>query len=342
MKRVWRLAQLLVLLTVLPLYAEEGVWYLSNELMMPLQMSDEATASREPYSLYVTRSGAEFYKNGELEATRTEENSSSGTTIRVSYRDGRIEESIYTSDLLQKEVFTDGRVQEIILYRYESDQLVERKELRQGQMEKLISYYRHEDGTLAGTREIRFDDVTSITFYSTEGDISTVARQAGEEVVITDIFPEGVMKDTYIKEGVPVQAYTAIYDEIGRLIIDEVIGTDTRKTVYGPDGMLLEETTTAQDGKVTYISYEYDAQGNLIHANESSHNGQSERIERWYSKGKVKNETQWIDEMPQKSTRFNEDGTSVVTIFETGRPYADVTYASDGKRILSIEYRKEQ
>jgi len=37
-----------------------------------------------------------------------------------------------------------------------------------------------------------------------------------------------------------------------------------------------------------------------------------------------------------------DDGTTVVTLFDNGRPYADITYAPDGKRVLSLEYRKER
>jgi hypothetical protein len=39
-----------------------------------------------------------------------------------------------------------------------------------------------------------------------------------------------------------------------------------------------------------------------------------------------------------KTIRYNEDGSSVQTLYSEGNPYADVTYAVDGKRVLSISY----
>jgi len=56
----------------------------------------------------------------------------------------------------------------------------------------------------------------------------------------------------------------------------------------------------------------------------------------------LETQTEWLDDSPVKATRYLADGTSVVTLFDNGRPYADVTYAPDGKRVLSLEYRKER
>ncbi|NCB00908.1 MAG: ABC transporter ATP-binding protein, partial [Spirochaetia bacterium] len=97
-----------------------------------------------------------------------------------------------------------------------------------------------------------------------------------------------------------------------------------------------------ESGEIKELTYEYDLKGTLIHSTEINKGQKTERIERYYTNGVVKSITQFVDESPVKSTRLNDDGTSIVTLFEEERPYADVTYASDGKRVLSIEYRKEQ
>lgn len=106
--------------------------------------------------------------------------------------------------------------------------------------------------------------------------------------------------------------------------------------------MLLEKHIISSTDEMQNFFYEYDEKGTLIHSTEIITLQKVERIERYYTNGELKSKTEFIDEMPIKSTRYNQDGTSIVTLFEENRPYADVTYALDGKRVLSIEYRKEQ
>jgi len=143
-------------------------------------------------------------------------------------------------------------------------------------------------------------------------------------------------------EGKILQTQQADVDDEGKLTIKEKVDNDEIETVYSIDGVLLEKHSVKSTGEIQDFLYEYDGSGNLIHSTQIITAQKVERIERYYTNGVLKSKTQYIEETPVKSTRYNLDGTSIVTLFEENRPYADVTYALDGKRVLSIEYRKEE
>lgn len=81
---------------------------------------------------------------------------------------------------------------------------------------------------------------------------------------------------------------------------------------YNEERQLIAEQTSKADGYQTLTTYE----GGRRSMVEERRNGQ-----------------------PVKVTRFLEDGRNIVTLFSEGKPYSDVTYAIDGKRVLSISYR---
>ncbi|MFA6772078.1 MAG: hypothetical protein WCR99_00165, partial [Sphaerochaeta sp.] len=80
---------------------------------------------------------------------------------------------------------------------------------------------------------------------------------------------------------------------------------------YNEHRTVIEERITEADGRVTIKTYD---EGKLVVSTESFG-------------GRV-----------VKTIRYNEDGSSVQTLYSEGNPYADVTYAVDGKRVLSISY----
>ncbi|NLK05937.1 MAG: hypothetical protein GX315_06190 [Spirochaetales bacterium] len=81
---------------------------------------------------------------------------------------------------------------------------------------------------------------------------------------------------------------------------------------YNEERMLIEEQTLRSDGNQTLTTYE----GGRRSMVEERKSGQTVKI-----------------------SRFLADGRSIVTLFSEGKPYSDVTYAIDGKRVLSISYR---
>lgn len=227
-------------------------------------------------------------------------------------------------------------------FRYENGQLVETKRIENGIMKSLTTYWRNSDGSLALSREIRLDKENLISFYSHDKDSIIITQQDELSVMKSTLHSSNVVTNEYSVEGKTLQTQKADVDEKGNLIINETIDEDEIQTLYSTDGFLLEKHIKKETGEKQDFFYEYDKDGSLIHLTEIHTAAKVERIERYYTNGTLKSKTQFIDEQPVKSTRYNLDGTSIVTLFEENRPYADVTYALDGKRVLSIEYRKEQ
>ena len=343
MKHLWK-AVTIVLLVSLPLLASESSWYISNELMQRIQESDEFTALSMPWALEVTseREGEILYKDGTVYAERVETGTEDTREVTITYKDGRYTKNLYRDGLLSTVEQGAGDETSRMEFSYTEGQLTERKNIIQGSLEQLITYYRHEDGTLGGTRLIDREGKSVLTLFNTDGTLLTLSRQGGDEVRITEILSGNLMAEATLRDGVPIQTYTAEYDEDGNLTLKELILGKELIRVFSPEGLVLSRVEEKDQDIRSTTTYEYDSEGTLIRSDELHENGQKERIERWYVNDALKTETQWLDGVPQRSTRYNGDGTMVVTIFEEGLPYADVNYASDGKRIISIEYRKEQ
>ena len=155
-------------------------------------------------------------------------------------------------------------------------------------------------------------------------------------------FPHNLVVRNYWVDDVAQISTTVDYDEAGRLVVTETRDELILQKIYGPDGMLLETEEEQADGTIVKHSYIYDSLGVLDQSIELIVGATTHRIERWYKNGLIQTQTEWVDTEPVKATRYVYDGTTVVTLFEKGRPYADVTYAPDGKRVLSLEYRKEK
>ncbi len=342
MKYFWKTTAIYLTILLFPLVGADTSWYVSNELMQMLEESTEENVIHETYALKIDGEGETLYKNGNWVAHRFSVTENGKTEVTTRYETGLYEIYTYSDDLLQKITTGHDGTESTVLFSYDDGQLNERKEVTDGQMDTLVTYYRYEDGTLAATREIDRNGESYITLYSVKGNLTTLTRQNGEEVTITEVLPSGMMVEAYLSDGNAVNAYTAEYDEDGSLHLVESFGDEVQTSIYSSTGLLSELNIAYSDGRTSQITYDYDDKGVIVHSNRITYNDESERIERWYNNSVLKNETQWINDIPQKSTRYNSDETSVVTIFEEGHPYADVTYASDGKRIISIEYRKEQ
>ena len=323
----------------------------SNKLGQSIREIQEAEKSQLPYTLLITQENtnttiSSLYHNEMLIQKKVELVQKDDTTITITtYMDDVITHEIVTVynkglPLSITEKGVNGTF--ITLFRYESGQLIEKKEIHGDVMSRLTTYYRNSDGSLALTREIELDENNHISFYTQNKDSTIFTEQTNNEVIKNTIHPSLVVTSEYSVEGKIIQTVKSEVDSIGQLSIEERLDGDSILSLYSVDGMLIEKHITHPSGeRVDYI-YEYDAKGRIVHSTQIITAEKIERIERYYTNGTLKSNTQFIDESPVKSTRYNEDGTSIVTLFEEERPYADVTYASDGKRVLSIEYRKEQ
>ncbi len=354
MKRVCRIVLVGLLISILPLF---GSLYRSNSLGQELQLLDaDAERSAHRYILQVSTNDTveeRVLYDSDNEIMRTVIVSDpfelgKRTVTETSYTQSgdlhHVEKSYFEHGLPKRvEVTNNGDEQKyLILYSYEDGQLVEKKDLVDGEMIRLTTYYRGEEGTLNGLRIIELQDEARTAYFTRDGDATVFGEMEDGKFTRITFHPGNlVVRDVYSGKEVLIQT-TVSYDSAGRLVVDEEIGGENTRKIYGPDGMLAQLETIEADGAKRTINYIYDASGVLDQSVEQIVGEQSIRIASWYRDGVVQTQTEWLNDMPVKATRFVEDGTSVVTLFENGRPYVDVTYAPDGKRVLSLEYRKER
>ena len=109
------------------------------------------------------------------------------------------------------------------------------------------------------------------------------------------------------------------------------------------NGLMVEETYDAQGLLVSEIAssfqveYRYNENLELIEEIRKTLDGKI--YENSYEKGRLVLQTVWNSDVREKDIQYNADGTKIETLFVNGAPYCDITYASDGKRVLSIVYR---
>ncbi len=348
----FRLAVIGLFLSTLPL---SGALYRSNSLGQMLEAIEASQRNDFPCVLEsheIPGKGEErvLYDNGamvgKVEIEADAKNPTNRTVTEYSFgADGAITgkvQTLYDQGLPQSIAWMEGEVVHLTLHTYIDGKMVETKELVDGELVSLITYYRGSDGMLSGLRIVGLDGTAMQTIYSQDRGVSVYGENIQGAFTKLSFYPGNlVVRDVWTNEKRDVET-TVAYDDAGRLVIDETIGTKRIRKTYGPDGMLVKSESEDADGKKTTITYVYDHNGVLDQSMELVVGEHTRRIERWYKNGTLETQTEWLDDLPIKATRYLSDGTSVVTLFDNGRPYADVTYAPDGKRVLSLEYRKER
>ncbi len=348
----FRLVVIGLFLSTLPLF---GALYRSNSLGQMLEAIETSQRHDFPYVLETNEipgQGAErvLYDNGvmvgKVEIEADAKNPATRIVTEYSFgADGAISskvQTLYEHGLPQSTAWMEGETVNLTLHTYVDGKMVETKELVDGELVNLITYYRGSDGMLSGLRIVGLEGIATQTIYSQDRGVSVYGENIQGAFTKLSFYPGNlVVRDVWTNEKRNVETAVA-FDDAGRLVIDETIGTMRIRKTYGPDGMLVKSESEDADGKKTTIAYVYDHNGVLDQSMELVVGEHTRRIERWYKNGLLETQTEWLDDSPVKATRYLADGTSVVTLFDNGRPYADVTYAPDGKRVLSLEYRKER
>jgi hypothetical protein len=347
--RVAKLIAVSLLLSALPLF---GAWYRSNSVGQPLELMDQQSDDHR-YVLQIseTSDGMEeqtLYEYGQP-VTYTRISGVSDRTVLQQYydEDGNVIREMQTQYERGLPMRCITRIagddtQYMTLHAYAHDQLIETKELADGELQRLISYFRGDEGVLAGLRVVDLHGNMDQAHFSSDAGHTIYAQQSGDLFSRVTQYPHAILvRELWQGEHREIESQVHI-DEAGTLVITEQRNGVEEERVYGPDGLLLRLETKTVDGKDRTISYQYDSQGVIDQSVERISGQEQIRIETYYRDGIAYTETRWTDDVPVRATRYLQDGTSVVTLFEAGRPYVDVTYAPDGQRVLSLEYRKEQ
>ena len=341
-----------VLLSALPLW---GALYRSNSLGQALEPIDEKERHAYRYVLQLDRPGADSERrllfelgNLILQVEERPKAGERGNRIVTEQSFGASGEPVLTTkkefsqDLLRRiERIADDSVN-LTLHTYADGRLVESKELVNGELALLTTYYRGSEGRLSGLRVIGTDRETFYSLHTSIDAVPVYTEETEGRFSKLAFYPGNLIVQDVWNDGNRLVETSVSRDEADRLVVLERTTEGEQRYIYGPDGVLLEMESQKVDGTRTKITYLHDAHGVLDQTTELIEGAQRRRIDRWYGNGLLQTQTEWLDDIPVRSIRYLPDGTSVVTLFERGRPYADVTYAPDGKRVLSLEYRMER
>ncbi len=119
---------------------------------------------------------------------------------------------------------------------------------------------------------------------------------------------EGGIRLTTTKNGVEE---SDLYDDAGLLVL-RITPSLTTEYWYNEERTLKKAVEKTSDGQVRSIRYE---------------------------EGREVSESLYMNDILEKETFYPSDSGKVETLYDNGQPYCDISYALDGKRVLSIRYR---
>lgn len=120
--------------------------------------------------------------------------------------------------------------------------------------------------------------------------------------------PEGGIRLTTVQKGVEM---SELYDDAGLLVLS-ISPSLTTEYQYNEDRTLFEAVEKSKDAQMRIIRYEG---------------------------GRKVSESLYQNDMLEKEITYHQCSGKVETLYDFGIPYCDITYALDGKRVLSIRYR---
>ncbi|MGE4454111.1 MAG: hypothetical protein AB7D92_06205 [Sphaerochaeta sp.] len=198
--------------------------------------------------------------------------------------------------------------------------------------ESLLFSYASSSGRLIAVITIKGDE-SSIRYFNQEGTYRsfTYADREGGQTFLT-LQGESTIEKPFSATQ-EVGDFQVMVEETGAFSVtrSRADGTQVQET-YNEMGLLVFEKDPSRE-----TEYRYNEENVLLSEHTTLLEGK-EMVTR-YEKG----EKTMVEEREAGRTtsilRFMEDGTRIQTLYSEGFPYCDITYASGGKRILSISYR---
>ncbi|NCB01825.1 MAG: hypothetical protein EOM67_06615, partial [Spirochaetia bacterium] len=239
------LATLLIIMSIT--FTIQGAWFESNPLGLKIKEIDDGEKDQFPYTLQVVQSDnktiSSLFYNNELIKIIGESLSKDEKTVTVTtYNEDMVSlevVSVFQKGLPQSITTKSGSNMSSTLFRYERGQLVEKKEIVNGIMKHLITYWRNSDGSLALSREIRIDKENLVSFYTYESDQVILTEQLDQEVVKNTIHPSLIVTREYSVEGKTIETQQTTTDIEGNLTIEEIIDGSKIPSLYHSNGTLL-------------------------------------------------------------------------------------------------------
>ncbi len=234
----------------------------------------------------------------------------------------------------QTTIFKDGQpLQQSVgnqrtLFQYSSDGRLElRTTLIDGVVDRAEAYTYHNSGNNGLSAVVALASVATLRTLSREGDDRVFAYNIegrGESFTMTRSGLEVIQE---WGEGIESTRAVLKPTEDGGFTLtkgDRIDRWDER-------GLLIE---TKDGGEVT--NYQYNESNERTVEVRGSEGGKETSI--YWEKGEAVRSEERFGGVLTKSTRYLPGGGRVETLYVKGEPYSDVTYGSDGARVLSIRY----
>lgn len=240
----------------------------------------------------------------------------------------------------------------IHLKRYENNRLI-----AEGQGEEMLYFYYDEKNLMTKSMRLVSGKLTEMELYTYDvgthslngiltitGKGSTISYFGNSKGQSWFSFAEGdaFTKVTQLSQDVQVQELwkgdTRIKDvqveipQDGGVRLKTITNEGEVSELYDDSGLLTLRITPSLT-----VEYRYNEERTLVEERQKSPDLQ-ERIIR-YEEGRTVSESLYQDGLLEKETLYPKDTGKVETLYDGGEPYCDITYALDGKRVLSIRYR---
>lgn len=249
---------------------------------------------------------------------------------------------VYQGSLIMERSVADAQGENTDLFSYENGRLIMQKTFSNGKLHSLTDYFRNaRDGSLAGVRIIVLNGEPYIRYFSQKNE-ETVIAEGSETSFTKSVSNKGAVSIKQTWQGEQAVLSSSVkYDDTGNLRVEEISQNGRIARTFNTEGLLIAEQWLSGRFAGNQTEYIYDGKGNLVSSRESSGSTLRKTIQRWYDQGVEQSREEWEGDYKTKSSRILEGGGSLVTLYEKGRPYADVTYASDGKKVVSLSYYQE-
>lgn len=159
-------------------------------------------------------------------------------------------------------------------------------------------------------------------FSYTKDKTFTKVRQISENIQIQEVWEGDVLN-----KAVEVE----IHEEGGIRLTTREKGMEA-SDLYDDEGLLVLRVSSSLT-----TEYRYNEDRSLTESIETDTSGHVRIIR--YEEGQEVSESLYQGDILEKEIFYPGDSGKVETLYDNGQPYCDITYALDGKRVLSIRYR---
>lgn len=312
-----RLPALLSLFTLA--FSLHAAVYESNALMQPLRLLPEVPSQ----GYYIVEDGNERTLYLDDEAVKTVISDKIGETIIT--RNETVKRNFHDGRLMSESIISDGH-QADLSYEYSENGILRRIIYSSdGEVYRVVQYNYSPLSGLTAVVDATHDSVSLYegTFVSYRSDGRSEVRD-GENMILS------------LKSGAEISDDTDIvYSDDGGFSVRETVPDGIMVSTYDENLVLRSEVLSDQQGNViSSKEYIYDRNGDLFFIRERS-DGLINDL--YYVGGRLAEKVESTDAGVNNRYVYNEDGTIMCTRYRDRKPYADIHYDSDGRRVLSLE-----